>query len=205
VLIEEELALKTAHGWNGVLGILGSPRRNGNSAALLREVLGHLDTPCQTETVFLAEQDIRPCEGCHACEEDGICPISDDMPALSDRLRRARAIVVATPCYMGGVTSRLQTFMERAWSLRKGELAGKLGTYIVTGRRRIGAAVGVVEEFFTRLGCIKLPGVLGFGFEVGDIAGDREALERAADLVATLGRYLEPTEEWAFGTPPSAQ
>jgi multimeric flavodoxin WrbA len=177
-----------------IIGILGSPRRNGNSAALLQELFRCLDGRFQAETVFLADEDIRPCDGCHACEQTGSCRIADDMPGLLERLRSARAIVAATPSYMGSVTSRMQMLMERTWPLRKGQMAGRIGTYIVTGRRRIGVAVSVLDEYFTRLGLIKVPGVVGFGFEAGDIARDAEALGQTRQLAAALGRVLGCTD-----------
>ena len=112
------------------------------------------------------------------------------MTALYPKLREADVILLASPAYMGGIASRMQAFMERTWPLRKGQLAGKLASYIVTGRRRIGMATGVMEEYFTRLGVTKLPGVLGFGFEAGEVEQDREALAQAERLAADVGDLL---------------
>jgi hypothetical protein len=84
----------------------------------------------------------------------------------------------------------MQAFMERTWPLRKGQLAGKLASYIVAGRRRIGMATGVMEEYFTRLGVTKLPQVLGFAFESGEVEQDREAVAQAERLAADVGDLL---------------
>ena len=83
---------------------------------------------------------------------------------------------------MGGVTSRLRVFMERTWHLRKGQLEGKIGTYIVVGRRKIGSTIDEIEEYLTRLKMTKIPGVLGYAFEKGDILKDEEALKEAQKL-----------------------
>jgi len=77
----------------------------------------------------------------------------------------------------GGVTSRLRAVMERTWHLRKGQLEGKIGTYIVVERRKIGSAIDEIEEYLTRLKMTKIPGVLGYAFEKGDILKDEEALK----------------------------
>jgi multimeric flavodoxin WrbA len=169
-----------------VLGIAGSARKQGNSAFLLRETLSHLQNEFDTETIFLSDRNIRPCDGCHHCERNGSCRIDDDMEALSGKLRNADAIILTTPSYMGGVTSRMQALMERTWLLRKGQMAGKIGSYIVTGRRRIGMAIGVLEDYFTRLGMIKIPGVLGYAFEPGEIARDQEAVSGTLRLARDL-------------------
>jgi multimeric flavodoxin WrbA len=144
----------------------------------------------RTELVFLADTDISPCAGCHYCQTKGACCVEDGMMEMYPKLLEADVILLASPAYMGGIASRMQAFMERIWPLRKGQLAGKLASYIVTGRRRIGMATGVMEEYFTRLGATKLPGVLGFGFEAGEVAQDREAVAQAERLTADVGDLL---------------
>jgi len=176
-----------------VVGIAGSARKQGNSAALLRRVLSGLGGDVRTEIVFLADTEIRPCTGCHYCQTAGACCIEDGMAAIYPKLVEADAILLASPAYMGGIASRMQAFMERTWPLRKGQLAGKLASCIVTGRRRIGMAGGVMEEYFNRLGVTKLPGVLGFAFESGEIQQDREAAAQADRLAAAFGGLLSVT------------
>jgi len=173
-----------------VLGIAGSARKQGNSAALLRRVLNGLNGECRTELVFLADTEIRPCAGCHYCETKGACCIEDGMAALYPKLLEADVILLASPAYMGGIASRMQAFMERTWPLRKGQLAGKLASYIVTGRRRIGMATGVMGEYFTRIGVTTLPGVLGFAFEPGEVEQDSEAVVQAERLAADCRQHL---------------
>ena len=173
-----------------VLGIAGSARKEGNSASLLRRVLNGLNGDFGTELVFLTDIEIRPCVGCHYCQTKGACCVADGMTALYPKLLEADVILLASPAYMGGIASRMQAFVERTWPLRKGQLAGKFASYIVTGRRRIGMATGVMEEYFTRLGVTKLPGVLGFAFESGEVEQDREAVAQAERLATNVGDLL---------------
>jgi len=173
-----------------VLGVAGSARKHGNSATLLAAVLDELAGEVRTETVFLADCDIRPCTGCHYCETHGSCRLEDDMSGLHRRLLAAEVILLASPAYMGGLCSRVQAFMERTWPLRKGRMAGKAGSYVVAGRRRIGAAISLAEEFFTRLRMTKLPGVLGYAFEPGRIAADAEAMTGARRLADEIRAHL---------------
>lgn len=173
-----------------VLGIAGSARKQGNSATLLVRVLDRLREQFRTEVVFLADLSIRPCDGCHYCEARGVCRIEDDMSALYPKVLEVSAILLASPAYMGGLAARMHALMERTWPMRKGQMTGKVGSYVLTGRRRIGMATGVMEEYFTRLGMIKLPGVLGYAFEPGQIQQDREALTSADRLAAECREHL---------------
>ncbi|MHA1344054.1 MAG: flavodoxin family protein, partial [Promethearchaeota archaeon] len=108
--------------------------------------------------------------------------IEDDMQELYNKLRDANVIILSTPVFMGGITSRLKAFMERTWHLRRGQLKGKIGTYIVVGRRDIGSAINEIEEYLSRLKVIKISGILGYGFKENDIKNDSEALKNAESL-----------------------
>jgi len=176
-----------------VVGVVGSPRKNGNTAYLLEEVMKILREKCETEIIFLKDYDIKPCEGCRCCEENEGCIIEDDMQELYPKLKKADVIILSSPSYMGGVTSRLRAFMERTWPLRKGQLEGKIGTYIVVGRRKIGLAVNEMEEYLSRLKMTKIPGVLGYAFEKGGILKDEEALKEAQKLGE---RILNLSKNW---------
>jgi multimeric flavodoxin WrbA len=164
------------------IGISGSPHKNGNSVYLIKEVLKTLESVFDTELIFLKNYDIKPCNGCQSCDKNGICVIEDDMQILYTKIKDSRVIILSSPSYMGGVTSRLRIFMERTWHLRKGQLDGKIGSYIVVGRRRLGAAGYEIEEYLSRLGLTKFPGVTGFAYKKGDISKDKEALKDAKRL-----------------------
>jgi multimeric flavodoxin WrbA len=184
-----------------ILGIASSARKQGNSAILLAEAVNHLRSDFETEIVFLSDHRIEPCDGCHYCEAHGSCRTNDDMRELSAKLPRADAILLASPSYMGGVASRLRAFMERTWPLRKGQMAGKIGSYIVTGRRRIGMVSAAMAEYFTRLGMIAVPGVLGYAFEPGEIVQDEEAMSQTRRLAEDVRHCLGLTDHKAQVAP----
>ena len=176
------------------IGIIGSPRKNGNTAYLLKEVMKVLRKKYETEIIFLKDYDIKPCEGCFYCEKNEGCIIEDDMQELYPKLKEADVIILSSPSYMGGVTSRLRAFMERTWPLRKGQLEGKIGTYIVVGRRKIGSAISEMREYLSRLKMTIIPGVLGYAFEKGDILKDEEALKEAQRLGERILKLSESSE-----------
>ena len=174
-----------------VVGVVGSPHKNGNTAHLLEKVMKVLRRKYETEIIFLKDYNIKPCEGCLYCEENKQCIIKDDMQKLYPKLKEADVIILSSPSYMGGVTSRLRAFMERTWFLRKGQLEGKIGTYIVVGRRKIGSTIEEIEEYLSRLKMTKIPGVLGYAFKKGDILNDEEALKEAQKLGERILKLLE--------------
>ncbi|GAG85961.1 unnamed protein product, partial [marine sediment metagenome] len=51
-----------------VLGIAGSPRRDGNTDLLLNEVMkGAASKGAEVKTIILNQLDIAPCQHCDAC------------------------------------------------------------------------------------------------------------------------------------------
>ena len=61
------------------LGFIGSPRKDGNTAYLLKKTLGVLEEgDVETETIFLKDYKINPCEDCSEyCEKHNKCKIED--------------------------------------------------------------------------------------------------------------------------------
>ena len=80
-----------------VLGVVGSPRKNGNTETLVDEVL----RGATVEKIFLNDLDIKPCQAtCNEyCMATGNCRIGDDMSTLYDKLYNSDVIVLGTPVY----------------------------------------------------------------------------------------------------------
>ena len=165
-----------------VIGIIASPRKNGNTAFLTEKLLSNLEESFNIEKIYLKDYEIKPCEECYHCVENDECSIKDDMSGFYNKLRDAHVIILASPIFMGGVTSRMKAFMERTWHLRKGQLKDKIGSFIIVGRRDIGSGANEMEEYLSRLKLNKLAGVLGFGLKEVTVSIDREALENIERL-----------------------
>jgi multimeric flavodoxin WrbA len=100
-----------------VLGIVGSPRRQGNTAVLVDEVLqGAQEAGAQVEKVLLARLKIAPCTACDACQETGECVFRDDMAGLLDKMRRSQIWVLGTPVYWWGPSAQFKAFVDRWYS-----------------------------------------------------------------------------------------
>ena len=101
-----------------VLGIAGSPRRNGNTDRLLAEVLrGASNNGAEVKTIVLSEMKIAPCENCDSCFTAGICKIDDDMQSVYKELMLADRIVLASPLHFMGLTAQTKAMVDRCQSL----------------------------------------------------------------------------------------
>jgi len=108
------------------LGIVGSPRRGGNTEILVDEVLrGAGEAGALTEKVVLSELDIRPCRACDACREVGRCVQRDDMAGLLEQMQHSQLWVLGTPVYWWGPTAQFKAFLDRWYGARQVRFAGR--------------------------------------------------------------------------------
>jgi multimeric flavodoxin WrbA len=97
-----------------VLGIAGSPRRQGNTELLLDQVLaGAANRRAQTEKIILADMKLAPCRACDGCFKTGRCVQQDDYQLLYPRLIKAERIVLAAPLFFTGVPAQAKAFIDR--------------------------------------------------------------------------------------------
>ncbi|MBS3759180.1 MAG: NAD(P)H-dependent oxidoreductase [Desulfobacterales bacterium] len=103
-----------------VLGLQGSPRKNGNTNYLLNLVLeAAAELGAETKPVQVPRKNIKPCIGCTNCERKGLCAIDDDdMTAeMYPLLRRADLVILATPIYFYNATAQMKMLIDRSQTL----------------------------------------------------------------------------------------
>lgn len=155
-----------------VVGISGSPRRNGNTELLLGEALRAAETEgCETEVFRLSEKRVLPCDACHSCFETGACRIADDMQELYGMLEHADGVLFGSPVYFGSVSAQAKAVMDRMFALlgRRALQDKVAGALVVT--RRVGAiqARSLIYGFAIAQGMIVAGGAIGYGREPGDV------------------------------------
>lgn len=99
-----------------VLGVVGSPRKKGNTDILIDEALKGAETAgLKFEKIFLNDLEIKPCQAecSDYCKKRGYCKINDDMVPLYDKLFESDIIILATPVYWYGPSAQLKTFIDR--------------------------------------------------------------------------------------------
>jgi len=115
-----------------VIGILGSPLTEGNTALLLRQALrGAADAGCTVEEIAVAGLDFEACNEMFFCRDHETCIMDDDMQLMYRKIKNADSIIVATPVMTMGIPGKLKSFMDRfqvfymAKYLRKSPLVDK--------------------------------------------------------------------------------
>jgi multimeric flavodoxin WrbA len=112
-----------------ILGVSFSPRKNGNTIAMLNEVLAAAKKDgVEVELYSVAGKNIQPCDGCWGCMKTGKCHIKDDGAELLDKMVAADGLILGTPIYFWGMTAQAKAVIDRTISLYKPErsLANKV-------------------------------------------------------------------------------
>jgi NAD(P)H-dependent FMN reductase len=116
-----------------VLGISGSPIKNSNTDRLVKAVLNA--TGLESEFVKLSTINVRPCLACKKCVPDNLCKVKDDFPELSEKIKKAKALIIGAYIPYGQIDGFTKALLERFWSLRhvNNLLRGKLCATVLTG------------------------------------------------------------------------
>jgi len=170
-----------------VVGIVGSPRKNGNTEMLTAHTLKAItEEGLDTELICLAGLDIRPCDACMVCREEERCSIEDDLFPVYLKMKEADGIILASPVYYGSVTALIKGLMERAGYIARhnGEpFSRKVGGPLVVARRAgHNFALAQLTFWFQILGMV-VPGStywnVALGREKGEVQNDEEGMKTA--------------------------
>lgn len=97
--------------------LMGSPRHDGNTAALLRPFMEENQSRgIEQEVIWLYEKNIQPCLGCKNCQDvrDGLgCIHSDDFQQIFDSIQSSDLVIFATPIYSWFCTPPMKALMDR--------------------------------------------------------------------------------------------
>ena len=102
-----------------IMMINGSPRKNFNTAKLLREAArGAEDAGAEVEYVNLYDINYKGCISCLMCkrkgvEQHGLCFYKDDLRPLLEKCLNADAVIIGSPVYHSYPTGMMRCFLER--------------------------------------------------------------------------------------------
>lgn len=169
----------------------GSPRRSGNTSALIKAFTEGAESAGHSVTeFFLDRMDIHGCKGCFGGHSSRECPCvqKDDMDQLYPAVKDSEVIVLASPLYYWNLSGQLRTAVDRLFALEEGD--GNL----LRGHGRASALLMAAEghgfddvllyydHLMEHLKWENLGHVLAGGNgDVGDIEGKPE-LQQAYDL-----------------------
>lgn len=118
-----------------ILGLIGSPRKLGNSEILVKEMLSIFPQEAEKKIIRLTDLVVKNCSACYIClASEKSCIIQDDLNFLLDQIRLADVIVIAAPCYFLGTHTSIKAIGDRLISILQNgsEFAGKKCVTVVT-------------------------------------------------------------------------
>ena len=191
-----------------VIGLLGSPLSDGNTAKLLdRALKGAEDAGCTVEKIEIASLDFQSCMEMLFCKDHDTCIMDDDMQQLYPKFKDLDALIIATPVMTMGIPGKLKSMMDRfqvffmAKYMRKKPFISKerraerKGLFIcISGMNIPEVFVGVkltVKAFFDIIDCQYTDELLINDMDtVRDVMAHPALLEVAYQKGYTLGKSL---------------
>ena len=121
-----------------IITLLGSPRKRGNTAAVL-EAFERLASQKQhvIERINAVDWGVGGCLGCDTCfetlDEPG-CAQNDDATWILEHVLAADLVVYASPVYAWGFTAQLKPLIDRHYCLVKYQ-GDKVASALMAGKR----------------------------------------------------------------------
>jgi len=180
-----------------VVAISGSARRDGNTAILLRHVLGELEKEgIETELVQLSGKKIHGCLACRECskKKDRRCAQEDDFGnECIAKMDAADGIILGSPTYVADISPEIKGLIDRACLVARandGMFRRKAGAAVVAVRRA-GAihAFDALNHFFL-INEMIVPGSSYWNIAIGRVIGEVENDAEGIETMHTLGRNM---------------
>ncbi len=177
-----------------IVGFMGSPRKNGNTAVLLQQVMeGAQKEGAECTIYYLNDLKIKGCQGCNACKRKGYCVIPDDMQNIYQIINEADVLVFSSPVYMWGMTAQLKLMIDRLYAYMNADYSSRLAkpikfALLFTQHRAVEDAF--MPYFESVAGILEVIGfkfvpdiVVGSGLhDAGEVKSNDALLERAYEL-----------------------
>jgi multimeric flavodoxin WrbA len=175
-----------------VLGINGSPHREGNTSLLIKEVFKPLEEAgFETEIFQLGGKQVHGCTACGKCRETPAnkCYIKND--AINEcivKMEEADAIIIGSPVYFSNVTTEIKALIDCAGYVTRANfsLKHKIGAGVIAVRRAGSIMAYNNINDFLLISQMIVPGAsywnMGIGKAPGDVLKDEEGLATMQNL-----------------------
>jgi len=180
--------------------ILGSPKKNGNTAAALKIFEELVSGEHRVERFNTADLEVRGCRGCNACKkhpDQPACIQQDDAEKILNSIIAADAVIYASPLYCWSYPAELKALLDRHYCLVTGygtpdfrSLAdGTRAALLVTCAGPVENNADLIQTMFDRMAAFAQLDLAGKyilpGCTTADALGDRarEVARRMADEI----------------------
>ena len=101
-----------------ILAINGSPRKNWNTAKLLKSALNGAEAQgAETELLHLYDYNFKGCYSCLACKRKdkpaGFCSYPDELQQVLEKIKKADGVILGSPIYYGTDSAVMRALVER--------------------------------------------------------------------------------------------
>lgn len=180
-----------------VLGISGSPRREGNTSILIKTALGVLaEEGIETEFISLADRPIKPCNGCRGCFASEVPHCVQEDPAFEGMIEKfasANGVLIGSPVYFGSATPQIMSLLDRVGYVARRHpqlLRRKAGAAVVVARRAGQNFTFAQLNYFFLISEMIVPGSsywnVAFGMKPGEVENDQEGMDTVKKLAHNM-------------------
>ena len=117
----------------------GSPRKDGNTAAILKGVAkNYKDKGAEVDYFDLFAMNFKDCSACMGCKKGDKCIQKDDLSPALDKIMKADAIVIGSPIYISAETATTKALIDRFYSfLAPGAGPGQYANRMPKGKKGV--------------------------------------------------------------------
>ena len=184
-----------------VVGFNCSPKKDGNTAHMLKEVFAELEKEgIRTEFVQVGGKDLKACKACGKCREiqNMECIQKDEINEFLKKMIEADGIIIGTPTYFADLTPEAKILMDRCGYVARSNgnpLKRKVGAAVVAVRRAGSIhAFDSVNHFFT-INEMIIPGSsywnMSLALAPGDFEKDPEGVQTMKNLGVNMSWLLK--------------
>lgn len=181
-----------------ILGIIGSPRKLGNSEIIVKEISRQVSVPHELNLLRLQDFKILPCRGCYQClfKTEG-CVLDDDLSAVLKALVAADALIVSAPTYFLGLNATVKCFLDRGLSfyshIEKLWNTPAVGVVTTGIRGKEGYSLLGIQSFLKLIFANDKGSRVVYGALPGEVFMDEENTRTAKELASAL--FAPPAEK----------
>lgn len=191
-----------------VLIINGSPRKEGNTAHALHEMVKIFkEEGIETVTLQVGHLDVRGCIACGKCRELGKCVFDDVVNEYAGEFEECDGIVVGSPVYYASANATLIAFLDRLFYSASFDKRMKVGASVVVARRGgLSATFDELNKYFTISGMPVASSQYwnsAHGAAPGEVLQDEEGMQTMRTLARNMSFLMKSIAlgKEAYGLP----
>jgi len=189
-----------------ILGISGSPVKEGNTEALLKEALNTTATDPEVQrTVFhLSGLQITGCHHCNWCVKnqtaEKFCAVSDGMDEIYPAFEKADAVILATPVHIARMSGLMANMIDRLrafgyGNFHQGKLRDKVGGALVVAFSRHAGLEATLSNLNGTFALFNMIAVGHGGLALSSLDGKGKVIKGVRHMVLEDGFGLSSAKE----------